>query len=63
MKHVCSRCKFDLWELAGTPKVEGPVLVCRRCDTTAQPGNRRVGPPNAPGTAVGWFGATFKDIP
>lgn len=54
----CGNCGFDKWVLDGTTFA---VLICRRCDTSAQPGGMRVGPPKSPGTRDGWFTAPFGD--
>lgn len=54
----CHACGFEMWML------DGPnfgVHVCRRCDTSAQAGGQRVGPPKSPGTRDGWFTAPFGD--
>jgi hypothetical protein len=53
VKQTCT-CGFEMWMI-------GDFMVCRRCDTVAQLGGRRVGPPKSPGTADGWFSASFGD--
>lgn len=51
----CRACGLDMKTLPGG------ILTCPRCDTTAQAGGQRVGPPNSPGTRDGWFLAPFGD--
>ena len=58
MHDNCAACGFDRWALNGP---DYTVLVCRRCDTSAQNNGMRVGPPNSPGTNNGWFLAPFGD--
>lgn len=58
MVSTCKWCSFETWRLSGPEFV---VLMCRRCDTVAQGGGKRVGPPNTPGSEGGWFSAPFGD--
>jgi hypothetical protein len=58
MKITRCTCGFEMWDVG----VNGVVFhICRRCDTVAQGGGRRVGPPNSPNTQDGWFSAPFGD--
>lgn len=58
MKPTCHACGLNMWTLTGPL---GDVTICPRCDTSAQTGNMRVGPPNSPTTSNGWFLAPFGD--
>ena len=55
MKTSCRLCGMDLIAIAVKYK------MCPRCDTVAQGGGMRVGPPNNPNTNNGWFSASFSD--
>lgn len=55
MKTTCRSCHMEKTDLGAD------ITICLRCDTSAQAGMQRVGPPNTPGTHNGWFTASFGD--
>lgn len=58
--HPSCRCGFEYWSIV---TADGACMhLCRRCDTAAHGGSRRVGAPNLPNTADGWFNAPFGDV-